>query len=227
MYALSNAKCMHLSPDNTYRAQFPASIRILYMPSGSQYPSPNTMAIYLCPSHSLRYHFFPLLSLLQRIYVRVFFLYLPPYSISSIAITPLSKSSTRPSHSLPFSCLLSNLWPRPLHHTPQRARWNAKIRPGCRFHSVVGASVQPNHISCTHSSGVFYSTRSCDQVCFFLPFRPSIIDPLHSGFRCWHHHTVLRSPVRGKIFDTICRCIHRSGRLCFHLGCPHGFDRLL
>jgi hypothetical protein len=140
-------------------------------------PPLNDLLSRLCPGHSLRHHRFPLLSLLQRLHVRVFFLYLPPYSLSSPAITPLSKSYTRPSHSLPFSCFLSNLWPRQLRHKLQRARWNARTRPGCRSHSVVGASVQPNHISCTLSSGVSYSTRLCDQVRLFLPFCPSIIDP--------------------------------------------------
>jgi len=49
MYALSNAKCMHLPSDTMYRAHSLASIRILYMPSGSQCSTPNTMRSHLCP----------------------------------------------------------------------------------------------------------------------------------------------------------------------------------
>lgn len=71
---------------------------------------------------------------------------------------------------------------------------------------------------------VHYRATRC--VTFFTSVLPSLI-LLRSGFRCRHRHTVLWSPVRGEIFDTICRCIYRSCRLCFHLGCPHGFDRLL
>jgi hypothetical protein len=73
MYALSNAKCMHLPPDTMYCAHSLASIRILYMPSGSQCRTPNARRTRLRPSHSLCHHLFPLLSLLQRIHVRVSF----------------------------------------------------------------------------------------------------------------------------------------------------------
>jgi len=61
---------------------------------------------------------------------------------------------------------------------------------------------------------------------FFYSVLPLLI-LLHSRFRCRHHHTVLRFPVRREIFNAICKCIYRSHRLCFHLGRPHGFDHLL
>jgi hypothetical protein len=144
-----------------------------------------------------------------------------------LAITPSSKSYTRLSLFLPFSCSLFNLWARQLRQILQRVRWSAKTKLACRCRSVVGASVQPNHISCTRSSGASCNTRSCDLVRFFFPICFSTIDPLHSCLRCRDHYTVLRSPVSGKMVATVCGCIHRSYRLCFHLGRPHGFDRLL
>ena len=72
MCALSNAKCMHLLPNTVYSAYIFASIRILYMPPGSQcLPLNPRVAAHALTS--LRHHRFPLLSLFQRLHVRVAF----------------------------------------------------------------------------------------------------------------------------------------------------------
>ena len=159
------------------------------------FSSPNTMRRCLCPSHSHHYHFFPLLLLLQRIHVRVFFLYLLPYSFSSIAITPLSKSYTRPSQSA-FLML-------PIQFVASTAASQTAEGALERKDKTLLLLALPSNQAIFHLHTQVECPTVHDRATRCVSFS-SIIDPLHSGFRYWHHHTLLQSPVQGKIFDTIC-----------------------
>jgi len=175
---------------------------------------------------SLRHRRFSLLSLLQRLHVRLFFCICCPYLFCLQLLLPYqshirSLHSFRLSHASCSICGVDGLVT------------NCRERVGTQGQDPVANSALllalPSNQTVLHVHSQVECPAVHDRATRYASFRslpPSLI-LLHSCFRCRHHHTVLRSPLRGKIFDTIRRCIYRSHRLYFHLGRPHGFDRLL
>jgi len=231
MCALSNAKCMHLLPSTMYCAYIFASIRILYMPPGSQCLTlnPNVAAYALA---SLRHYRFPLLSLLQRLHVRVAFLNFisAAYVHSPIQILLPYRSYIRSLHSLRLShasysiCVLNGFV------TNCRERIGTQGQDPVADSALLLALPSNQTIFHVHSQvecpAVHDRATRCVSFFHSIPSLHLLI-LLHSCLRCRHHRAVLRSPVRGEILDTICECIYRSHRLCFHLGRPHGFGHFL